>query len=101
MKSNFRRNSLQQRGGVSHPRLTVCKEDVLDAAAVEQGMAECDLVVPMAAIGGVDTVLRMRADTMRIRILGTFTFGRYRASGHPTRTGNCAAPLLQPWLGPT
>jgi nucleoside-diphosphate-sugar epimerase len=45
---------------------------VLDPEAVRQAVDGCDYVVHLAAIAGVDTVLRMPVTTMEVNILGTF-----------------------------
>lgn len=67
----FRRDALTTTGLTSHPRLTVVRGDVLDATAVRTAMQDCDAVVHMASIAGVDTVMKNPVLTMRIAMLGT------------------------------
>jgi UDP-glucose 4-epimerase len=67
----FRRDALTATGLTAHPRLTVVRGDVLDAAAVRAAMQGCDAVVHMASIAGVDTVMKNPVLTMRIAMLGT------------------------------
>jgi len=66
------RNSLKDSPIADHSNLSVIKGDVLDAAAVRSAMRGCDLVVHLAAIAGVDTVLRMPVTTMQVNIIGTY-----------------------------
>jgi UDP-glucose 4-epimerase len=67
------RDALSQTDLVSHPNLRHIRGDVLDAAAVKDACRGCQIVVHLAAIAGVDTVLRMPVTTMRVNVLGTFT----------------------------
>ncbi|GAC1480749.1 MAG: SDR family oxidoreductase [Gemmatimonadaceae bacterium] len=69
---NFHRNSLKDSGLLAHPHLRMIEGDVLDAGALAQAMKGCTTVVHLAAIAGVDTVLRMPTATMKVSILGTY-----------------------------
>jgi UDP-glucose 4-epimerase len=70
---NGSRNALAGRSNLrGHPNLRMLQGDILDAAAVRQAMRGCRLVVHLAAIAGVDTVLKMPVTTMRVNIIGTF-----------------------------
>jgi UDP-glucose 4-epimerase len=70
---NGSRNALAGRSNLQgHPNLRMLQGDILDAAAVRQAMRGCRLVVHLAAIAGVDTVLKMPVTTMRVNIIGTF-----------------------------
>jgi nucleoside-diphosphate-sugar epimerase len=69
---NGSRNAVAGNSMAGHPNLRMLQGDVLDAAAVRQAMRGCRLVVHLAAIAGVDTVLKMPVTTMRVNILGTF-----------------------------
>ena len=68
---NHRRNSLKDSGLAGHPHLRVIQGDVLDAEGVTQAMVGCQVVVHLAAIAGVDTVLKMPVETLKVNILGT------------------------------
>jgi UDP-glucose 4-epimerase len=68
---NFRRDALSGAGLADHPRITVVRGDVLDAAAVAAVTKGCDAVVHMASIAGVDTVLKNPVLTMRVAMRGT------------------------------
>jgi UDP-glucose 4-epimerase len=69
---NGHRNSLKDSELVSHPNLRVIIGDVLDPVATRGAMLGCDMVVHLAAIAGVDTVLRMPVTTMQVNIIGTY-----------------------------
>lgn len=69
---NGHRDSLSQTRVGGHPNLTVIKGDVLDSDAVRRAVEGSDYVVHLAAIAGVDTVLRMPVTTMHVNIIGTF-----------------------------
>jgi UDP-glucose 4-epimerase len=68
---NFHRDTLSGSGLVNHPRLTVVRGDVLDYAAVRDAMRGADIVIHAAAIAGIDTVIRMPVQTMRVNMIGT------------------------------
>lgn len=68
---NFRRDALTSAGLAGHARITVVRGDVLDPESVRAAMRDCDAVVHMASIAGVDTVMRNPVLTMRIALLGT------------------------------
>lgn len=68
---NFRRDALSRSDIVGHPNLTIIKGDVLDADLVREAVRGCDYVVHMAAIAGVDTVMKNPVLTMRVALLGT------------------------------
>ncbi len=69
---NHHRNSLKDTGLLGHPRLTVIEGDVLDPIAPARAVQGCQMIVHLAAIAGVDTVLKMPVETMKVNILGTF-----------------------------
>ncbi|MCG8422975.1 MAG: NAD-dependent epimerase/dehydratase family protein [Proteobacteria bacterium] len=68
---NFRRDALSAAGLVDHPCITVIRGDVLDADVVRESIRDCEAVVHMASIAGVDTVMRNPVLTMHIALYGT------------------------------
>ena len=70
---NLSRNALVSLPYASHPSLTVVVGDVTDAAALRSAMEEADphIVVHMAAIAGIDTVIKSPTTTMRVNLMGT------------------------------
>lgn len=69
---NCHRNALKASGLLAHRNLRMIEGDVLDRAAVGEAMRGCEAVVHLAAIAGVDTVLKMPVATMKVNILGTY-----------------------------
>ncbi len=69
---NFHRDALSGSGLMGHPNLRVVKGDVLDAEAVKEAMAGATMVVHLAAVAGVDTVIKQPTRTMRVNIIGTY-----------------------------
>jgi len=69
---NGHRDSLSGTPVASHRNLHWVRGDVLDKDAVRSAAEGIDYVVHLAAIAGVDTVLRMPVTTMEVNILGTF-----------------------------
>lgn len=69
---NGHRDALSSSGLLGHPRLSVIKGDVLDPAAVRAAMEGVNVVLHLAAIAGVDTVLKMPVTTMRVALFGSY-----------------------------
>jgi nucleoside-diphosphate-sugar epimerase len=69
---NYHRNALRHTRLSSHPNVKVIHGDVTDPEAAHAAAEGCEIIVHLAAIAGVDTVLRMPVDTMRVAILGTY-----------------------------
>ncbi len=69
---NGHRNSLQNSKIATHPNLHIFQGDVLDAEAVRQAIRGCQIVVHLAAIAGVDTVLKIPVHTMKVNMIGTY-----------------------------
>jgi len=70
---NLVRNALSSRPYVHYPNLTVVTGDVTDRSALREAMLsfEPDVVVHLAAIAGIDTVIKSPTTTMRVNLLGT------------------------------
>jgi len=68
---NLRRNALAESGLDKHPNVEVVVGDVRDAAAMKSAVKGMQYVVHMAAIAGVDTVLRHPVLTMEVALEGT------------------------------
>jgi nucleoside-diphosphate-sugar epimerase len=69
---NYHRNSLRHTRLSDHPNVKVIRGDVRDPDAAHAAAEGCEIIVHLAAIAGVDTVLRMPVDTMKVAILGTY-----------------------------
>jgi UDP-glucose 4-epimerase len=70
---NLQRDSLSRRPYANHPNLTLVRGDVLDAEGVQRAVRECNphLIIHLAAIAGIDTVLKSPTTTMRVNLVGT------------------------------
>src|SRR5262245_48313310 len=66
---NGQRDALASTELMRHHNMCFVRGDVLDPKAVEEAMRGCSIVVHLAAIAGVDTVLRMPVTTMRVNML--------------------------------
>src|SRR5215510_2301831 len=70
---NLVRNALSSRPYAHHSNLTVATGDVTDRPALREAMLsfEPDIVVHLAAIAGIETVIKSPTATMRVNLLGT------------------------------
>jgi len=69
---NLHRDALSGTALADHPNFTFHQLDVLDAEAVKELTRGATHIVHCAGIAGVDTVLRMPVQTMRVNIIGTY-----------------------------
>lgn len=69
---NYHRNALRHTRLSDHPNVKVIRGDVTDPDTAHAAAEGCEIIVHLAAIAGVDTVLRMPVDTMKVAILGTY-----------------------------
>jgi UDP-glucose 4-epimerase len=68
---NLSRDSLKGKPFRHHPNLALVKGDVLDFSHLSETIKEANIVVHLAAIAGIDTVVKSPVTTMRVNILGT------------------------------
>lgn len=69
---NFHRDALTREAGLTaHPNVRIVKGDVCDRAAVDAVVQGADAVIHLAAIAGVDTVMKHPVTTMQVSLLGT------------------------------
>jgi nucleoside-diphosphate-sugar epimerase len=79
---NFHRDALTRSGLAANPAVEIVRGDVMDPAAVAAAARDCDAVVHLASIAGVDTVLKHPVLTMKVSMLGTYNvLEAARASG--------------------
>jgi nucleoside-diphosphate-sugar epimerase len=69
---NFHRDALTPSGLKGHPNLSIIEGSVLDTEKVSTAIDGCHMVVHMAAIAGVDTVMKMPVTTMKVSMIGTY-----------------------------
>lgn len=71
---NFDRNSLSNKPFSTHPNLRIFNGNILDLDNMIKAMSGANIAIHMAAIAGVDTVIKSPTNTMRINLLGTYNF---------------------------
>lgn len=71
---NLHRNSIKATNLLDHKNVQLFKGDVLDFTQLKQLVAKVQphIVIHLAAIVGVDTVIRSPTTTMRVNMLGTY-----------------------------
>lgn len=69
----MRRDALRPAALHDHPNVEVVIGDVLDQASVQRAVEGVDAVIHLASIAGVDTVMAIPTQTMRVSLLGTAT----------------------------
>lgn len=68
---NLKNDALAQTDLVDHPNLTFVQGDILDKDAVRRVAAGSNIIVHMAAIAGVDAVLKSPVRTLQVNLIGT------------------------------
>lgn len=70
---NLSRNALKDSDLWDHPNLRVIQGDVLDYRLLKESIPEnVDLILHMAAIAGIDTVIKDPVKTMEVNMIGTY-----------------------------
>nr|WP_321352410.1 NAD-dependent epimerase/dehydratase family protein [uncultured Methanoregula sp.] len=67
----LQRNSLKDTSYANHPNLTIIKGDVLDSEKVKKSMQGSNIIIHLAAIAGIDTVIKSPTKTMNVNYIGT------------------------------
>jgi UDP-glucose 4-epimerase len=65
------RNAIQYTALLDAPNVTLVQGDVLDTTQLRRAMEGCQAVVHLAAIAGIDTVVKRPIVTMRVNLMGT------------------------------
>ena len=68
---NQHRDSIHLTDLTDHPNVTFIKGDVMDPQGLAAAMAGCRVVVHLAAIAGIDTVIKRPTVTMAVNMTGT------------------------------
>jgi UDP-glucuronate decarboxylase len=67
----LQRNSLKNSPFANHPNLSLVEGDVLDQQKVIQSVRGSDIIIHLAAIAGIDTVIKSPTKTMKVNYIGT------------------------------
>ncbi len=68
---NLSRNSLKDSPFRNHRNIRLIQGDILNREELSRSMSRCDIVIHLAAIAGIDTVVKSPIKTMQVNILGT------------------------------
>ncbi len=67
------RNALVNTDLLTHPNLTVIRGDVMDYEFLKENVPkDVDVILHMAAIAGIDTVIKNPVNTMEVNMIGTY-----------------------------
>lgn len=69
---NFHRNALKNTDLKSHQNIDIIEGDVLNSERLKKSIKGANIVIHMAAIAGIDTVIRSPVTTMKVNMLGTY-----------------------------
>lgn len=69
---NLARNSIKDSGLLSDKNVKLVRGDILDSKKLQLIAKDTEIVVHLAAIAGVDTVMRNLINTMKINMIGTY-----------------------------
>ena len=67
----YARHSLNGKKFERHPNLTSRKGDILDFENIKKHITGANIVIHLAAIAGIDTVIKSPVTTMRVNMIGT------------------------------
>lgn len=69
---SLHRNALKYTNFLDHPNMTFIEGDVMDLDNVRKAVRDCNMIIHLAAIAGVDTIISMPIKTMEVAIIGTY-----------------------------
>lgn len=67
----FNRYSLNGKRFENHPNLRSVKGDILDIDNIKNSIGGSNIVIHLAAVAGIDTVIKSPINTMRVNMIGT------------------------------
>ncbi len=77
---NFHRNSLRNTDLAKHSNIEVIKGDVLDLEQLTKSVEGSNIVIHLAAIAGIDTVIRNPVTTMTVNMIGIYNILKVTAT---------------------
>lgn len=69
---NFHRDSISSTPLTKDPRVSIIKGDVTDSTTIKKALIGCQFIIHLAAIAGVDTVIKNPVTTMKVSLIGTY-----------------------------
>lgn len=67
----LQRNALKHAGLAKHPNVKLIQGDVLDAKKLNRSISGSTMIIHLAAIAGIDTVIKSPTNTMYVNMIGT------------------------------
>jgi len=68
----LQRNALKETNFLNHPNLTLIQGNVLDAEKLKEAIGGSNIVIHLAAIAGIDTVVKSPSTTMKVNMIGAY-----------------------------
>ena len=68
----LQRNALKETNLLNHPNLTLIQGSVLDGEKVKEAIDDSNVIIHLAAIAGIDTVIKSPTMTMKVNMIGTY-----------------------------
>lgn len=67
----LQRNALKDTKFLNHPNLTLVQGNILDGKKLKEAIGGSNVVIHLAAIAGIDTVIKSPTKTMKVNMIGT------------------------------
>lgn len=67
----LQRNAIKRTGLLKHPNITLIKGDILDKTKLKRSLRGNNVIIHLAAIAGIDTVIKSPTKTMEVNMMGT------------------------------
>ncbi len=68
----LQRNALKKTDLLNHPNLTLVQGNILDREELKDAIKYSNIVIHLAAIAGIDTVIKSPTTTMKVNMIGTY-----------------------------
>jgi len=68
----LQRNALKETNLLNHPNLTLIQGSVLEGEKVKEAIDDSNVIIHLAAIAGIDTVIKSPTMTMKVNMIGTY-----------------------------
>jgi UDP-glucuronate decarboxylase len=68
----LQRNALKETNFLNHHNLTLIQGDILDEEKLKEVIGSSNIIIHLAAIAGIDTVIKSPTMTMKVDMIGTY-----------------------------
>lgn len=69
---NFHRDALKYTSILKHPNLKIVRGDIMDQKLLFKTVDNCDIILHLAAIAGIDNVAISPLETLEVNLMGTY-----------------------------